>query len=148
MKTPKSFFLAMAFLMQATTMTFGQSNISSPVVRILPHNQDGFVRLLYVAQENEPVTVKFYHGNTLLKKDRIKSNVFEKGFIKLYDVRGLNNGEYELQIESNGKTVACPFVISSDQRIWEHFWNSYLNQDSRITDDLEEVGSMAITNEN
>lgn len=124
MKTQKTILATLAIVM-ASTFSFGQSINNKSEVRVLPHHESGVLRLLYSGEEKETVTVKFYSGNALISKDKVKADKFEKGFIKLYDLRKLEAGDFKVEVETSGKSTGYAFTINEDKNIWVQYWNDY-----------------------
>jgi hypothetical protein len=147
MKTKKSILLALGATLIASTITFAQSNSDLPIVKILPYREEGFLRLLYMGDQGEPVTVSFYKGNTLISKDKVETDDLPKGFIKLYDVSNLKYGNYKVKVTSMGNSISHAFNISKKEPIWTQYWTTQLKNDSKLPK-LQSKDSMAITSEN
>ena len=124
MKTQKTILATLAIVM-ASTFSFGQTINNKSEVRVLPHHESGVLRLLYSGEEKETVTVKFYSGNALISKDKVKADKFNKGFIKLYDLRKLEAGDFKVEVETSGKSTGYAFTINEDKNIWVQYWNDY-----------------------
>ncbi len=131
MKTQK-ILIALSALMLVGSLSFGQSQNNDPVVRILPFYQEGFVRLLVMESSEAPVTVKFYKGNNLLSTDKVQASNYENGFIKLYDVRKLKNGDYSVKVESKGKKAVQTFTISDNEPLWAQSAKNDIEGSERI----------------
>ena len=131
MKTQKTILAAFAIVL-ASTFSFAQTNNNNSEVRVLPHHESGLLRLLYSGEDKEMVTVKFYSGNALLLKDKVKAGKYEKGFIKHYDVRKLGVGDFKVVVEASGKSTGYTFSVDRENKIWAEYWNGYTNDSNGI----------------
>lgn len=116
------------------TLVSGVFAQNSQVIKaiILPHNEEGFVRLLVTEHNNEPVTVLFKKGNRIITKDRIKTDDYEKGFIKLYDIGNLKNGDYKIEIQNQDNVLSYDFTTKSNESVAAQFWKTQLNNNTRL----------------
>lgn len=103
-----------------------------PKAVILPHNEEGFVRLMVADHNDQTVTVLFKKGDHIIKKDVIKTINEEKGFIKLYDVRNLSKGEYTIEVYNENPVMSFDFTANTDESISKQFWKTQLNNNSQL----------------
>ncbi|QSE97010.1 sialidase domain-containing protein [Fulvivirga lutea] len=127
----KTQFATIALAIISSVSVMAQSSTTAKA-RILPHNEEGFVRLLITDHNNEPVVVKFKSGNTLISKNKINTSNKDNGFIKLYDIRNLRNGDYTLEIENNGTVITYNFTTDGNLPVWTQYWNDQLNNNTRL----------------
>lgn len=131
MKTQKTILTTLAIVL-ASTFSFAQTINNNSEVRVLPHHESGLLRLLYSGEGNETVTVKFYSGNALISKDKVRADKYEKGFIKHYDLRKLGTGDFKVEVETAGKSTGYTFNIDKESKIWVEYWNNYTADKNRI----------------
>lgn len=146
MKTQKTILATLAIVL-ASTFSFAQTNNNESEVRVLPHSESGLMRLLYSGDSQELVTVKFYSGNALLYKDKVKADNYEKGFIKLYDLRKLGAGDFKVVVETSGKSTGYAFNIDRENKIWAEYWNNYTSKSSNLAK-LEKEGKALLVSGN
>lgn len=114
---------------------------AQPKAVILPHNKEGFVRLMVTDHNDQTVTVLFKKGDHIIKKDVIRTVNEEKGFIKLYDVRNLSKGEYTIEVYNENPVMSFDFTAKTDDSILQQFWKTQLNNNSRlaISDSVDSI---------
>lgn len=85
-----------------------------PPVKILPTNQNGFLKVLFASETDKAVEVKFYNETKMLVFDKIKGSSSRNGFIKKYDVSRLNSENFWIEISSAGMDVTYKIIPSED----------------------------------
>ena len=102
------------FLTAAFSYTWAQTN--EPTVKILPSNNRGLIKVLYVVDTESSVDIKFYNDEGFIDSDRVKAGSFYKGFIKRYDVSQINSKNYWIEISNADLSVTYSIVRSLDKR--------------------------------
>lgn len=90
-------------------------------VKILPTEDPDVIKLHYAIETNEPLEVKFYHGDDIAGRDRIKGGPYEKGISKRYNVRRINHKDFWIEVASPSMTVTYHVVPSKDGKKFTPF---------------------------
>ncbi|MEM9856381.1 MAG: hypothetical protein AAF843_03440 [Bacteroidota bacterium] len=115
-----------------STATFAQQSSNDPIVKILPLPTANMLKLLYVNDVEGAVQVKFYSGNALIKRDKIRGRNFEKGFVKKYDLSDLKAGIYQVEVISGGMSVKYELSVNPGQPLWARTWENHLSPEQAI----------------
>ena len=126
-------------ILMFSVASFAQS--SQPSAVILPHTQEGFVRLMVTEHNDQAVTVLFKKGDHIIKRDVVETKNEPKGFIKLYDVRNLTKGEYTIEVYNQNPIISFDFSADSDESIAKQFWKTQLNNNNQFatSDSLDSI---------
>ena len=90
-------------------------------VKILPTGDPDVIKLHYAIETNEPLDVKFYNGNDIAGRDRIKGGPYEKGISKRYNVRKINHKDFWVEVASSSMSVTYHVVPSKDGKEFTSF---------------------------
>jgi hypothetical protein len=82
-------------------------------VKILRTANAGVVKLLYAINTDEPLTVKFSNRNGEIITDRIEGQ-YPKGFLKHYNVKGISNSDFWIEVASSQMVLTYRIVPSQD----------------------------------
>ncbi|NOS92079.1 MAG: hypothetical protein HOP30_09170 [Cyclobacteriaceae bacterium] len=85
----------------------------SPSIKVLPSTEEGVVKILYAYETNKPVEVRFSNESGILKTDRVKPTSFAHGFIKKYDVSGIDTKKFKVEVIS--ENVSVTYVITESK---------------------------------
>lgn len=124
MKLSTTIFAALLTVVSFNSMSATNPNQQEPVVKVLPHNEVGFVKLLYVNNEKNHVSVSFYDSNGMIIKDKIKGNKFDGGFVKMYDLTELKPGKYWVKISDSNTEIKYEIVHSIEKPVWASYWSN------------------------
>ena len=95
------------------------------VVKLLPHKEAGFVKVLFKSSDSQGVMIKFHGEDGIVGRDYI-SRKFNTGFTKVYDLSKLETGEYTIEIIHNGERVKYPISYNdTDQSVWAVQWDVF-----------------------
>ena len=111
MKTRSIILAALAFVCSASVATFAQSG-AEPAIKVLPSNQKGVIKVLFVYDSDQSVDVKFYSEGELVGADRIKAKTFQKGFTKKYDISNISSTNFKVEVESADVSVIYQILES------------------------------------
>jgi len=114
MKIKSTTIVLLAILCAVTFQQASAQDNCKPQVKILPANQHGFIKIMYLGDNVSDVEVKFYNDKGLYTIDNVARSSFDKGFLKKYDVRHVRPGE-SFWIEVNGATVTANYKMTPDQ---------------------------------
>ena len=123
MKTSTTILAALFTVISLGAMATNPSH-NEPVVKILPNEEAGFLKLLYVNNEKKHVKVAFYGEDGMIIKDRIKASKFDGGFVKKYDLTELKPGKYWVQITDSNSSVRYQLIHSSEKPVWASYWSN------------------------
>lgn len=126
MKTT-TLLIAIALLFTGTTFATGTIG-EPPTVKLLPVSQDDILRLVVANDSDENVKIKFYNNGGIVAQDKIKSNDYDKGFFRSYDLKNLEPGNYSIEVSSNGTSVKYDIQIMNNRKVWATYWNNYMKQ--------------------
>jgi hypothetical protein len=116
MKT-KIFIVAATIVMLAALFTSVQAqSLNEPIIKILPSNQPGLLKILYVHDTDRSVDVKFYSNEGLIASDRIKGGTFKKGFLKRYDVSRINSEKFRIEISDESRSLWYTVIGADDDK--------------------------------
>ena len=126
-------------LMMFSASIFAQS--VQPNAVVLPHTEEGFVRLMITNHNDQKISVIFKKGNHILNTDVIETKNEPKGFIKLYDVRNLTKGEYTIEVYNQNPIISFDFSADSEESIAKQFWKTQLNNNNQFatSDSLDSI---------
>lgn len=114
MKTKIS-IIASAIVMLAGFFTSVQAQSSDePIIKILPSNQPGLLKILYVHDTDQSVEVKFYNDEGLIAYDKIDAGTFSKGFLKRYDVSRISSERFKIEITDDNRSMRYSVIGSDD----------------------------------
>ena len=85
-------------------------------VKILPSREGGIIKLLFAMETNETVDLKFFADGGMVKRDQITGGPFEKGVMKRYDVSGINNKDYWVEVTSGNLKVTYRVRPNRDRK--------------------------------
>jgi hypothetical protein len=97
------------------TLTVNAQAQTDSKIKILHSDKPGIIKLIYAMDVDEPLTVKFFDGSEGLYLDQIKGPI-QKGFIKLYDTRGINQNDYWVEVSSERMTAIYHVIPSKDRK--------------------------------
>jgi ribosome maturation factor RimP len=109
MKTNLKIAAAVAVLF-STTFFSAQAQSENPIIKVLPTNNEGIVKLLFVGESKDGVHVRFYNETGLVEIEKVKSAT--KAFNKRYDVRNILDDEFAMEVSSAGTSVTYKLVKS------------------------------------
>ena len=90
-------------------------------VKILPTENPDVIKLHYAIETDEPLEVKFFHGNDVAGRDRIKGGPYEKGLSKRYNVGKINHKDYWIEVASSSMTVTYHVIPTTDGKKFTPF---------------------------
>ena len=118
MKT-KIFIVAATIVMLAVLSTSVQAqSLNEPIIKILPSNQPGLLKILYVHDTDRSVDIKFYNDEGLISSDRIKGGTFKRGFLKRYDVSRINSERFRIEISDESRSLWYTVVGADDNKTY------------------------------
>jgi len=126
MKTLKLVLGVVVVLLAVTTMKAQDQSVETHV-RILPHPNEGYLRLLYVGENVKKATVAIKQNSRTFGYDYVRVNESDNGFIKSYDLSDLKSGSYIVEVSANGTTSSESFEIIKNEPIWMNYWKTKLN---------------------
>lgn len=135
MKTQSKLLIIALFIAFGTTafaavpMTLPAVDV--PTVRILPADA-GYLKLLYVSNNKETVTVQIMDANGAVFTDKVKVLPEDKGFLKFYDIHNLRSGEYWVVVSGDDMVTKYEVVHRQNKALWAKYWDSYLTPDSPV----------------
>ncbi|GHN02000.1 hypothetical protein WSM22_34890 [Cytophagales bacterium WSM2-2] len=90
-------------------------------VKILPSKDRGLIKVLFVHENQQSVSVKFYNEKGLHYVDVIDKNVFQNGFLKRYDVSQVQSEDFWVSISfiDSSLTATYKMVKSKDPYTFE-----------------------------
>ncbi|HTJ51316.1 MAG TPA: hypothetical protein VL443_17775 [Cyclobacteriaceae bacterium] len=114
MKT-KIFIVAATIVMLAVLSTSVQAQSSEiPTIKILPSNQPGLLKILYVHDTDQSVEVKFFNDEGLIGYDKVEGGTFSKGFLKRYDVSRINSERFRIEITDENRSIRYSVIGADD----------------------------------
>jgi len=131
MKLSTKIFAALLTLVSFNLMATTPAQ-EAPVVKVLPSDEAGFVKLLYVNNETKHVSITFYDTKGMIIKDKIKAHKFDGGFVKLYDLSDLKDGRYWVKVSDSNTEVKYEIVHSNEKQIWASYWSNSIPSDKVI----------------
>lgn len=120
--------LSLVLMLTVTLTTRAQKYEQLPTVKILPHQVHNELRVMYVGSEAAALKIEIRGQGKTITRDYIKAGSFDKGFIRLYDVSRLNDGEYTLLVNAGDFEAEHTFTVAADQHLWAQYWHEALNQ--------------------
>ncbi len=115
MKIKLTTIAILAFLLAVAFQKATAQDNSKPQVKILPANENGFIKILFLGNNSSDVQVKFYNDKGLYTVDYVKNDSFDKGFLKKYDIRNVKAGEsFWIEISSSVISASYKMTPSKD----------------------------------
>ncbi len=106
-----------AFAVIAVTAITAQAQSElSPAIKVLPSAEEGVVKILYAYETTKPVEVRFSNESGILKTDRVKPSSFAHGFIKKYDVSGIDTKKFKVEVISENVSVTYLITESKNSK--------------------------------
>ncbi|MFY8036300.1 MAG: hypothetical protein ACOVMQ_03980 [Cyclobacteriaceae bacterium] len=106
-----------AFAVIAVTAITAQAQSElSPAIKVLPSAEEGVVKILYAYETTKPVEVRFSNESGVLKTDRVKPSSFAHGFIKKYDVSGIDTKKFKVEVISENVSVTYLITESKNSK--------------------------------
>lgn len=98
---------------------------ATPEVRILP-TTPGYVKVLYVNNSAAVVNVRISGLDGTIMNDKVKLTKGSKGFLKFYNLKALEPGNYWVEISDAGMEVRYEISFQPNQVVWARHWDSLL----------------------
>jgi len=118
MKT-KILIIATAIVLLAGLFTSVRAqSTEEPTIKILPGNQPGQLKILYVHDTDQSVEVKFYNDDGLIAYDKIERGTFSKGFLKRYDVSRISEERFIIEITDENLSRRYSVIASDDNNAY------------------------------
>ena len=118
MKT-KILIIATAIVLLAGLFTSVRAqSTEEPTIKILPGNQPGQLKILYVHDTDQSVEVKFYNDDGLIAYDKIERGTFSKGFLKRYDVSRISEERFMIEITDENLSRRYSVIASDDNNAY------------------------------
>ena len=114
MKVKSMIMLVGAMVLFAAIQVNAQT-LNPSRVKILRTPEAGVIKLLYAANTEEPVFIRFLNADGEVSSDKIKGN-YPKGFLKRYDVKQLSNSKFWIEVTSPTMTVIYRIEPSRDKK--------------------------------
>lgn len=130
----KLILTTIALMIVSFNMVFGQSSFAKDEIKLLPHSEEGLLRLLYARGSNSPVTINFIKGNRRILTDKVKGQETENGFIRTYDISRLKNGEYTIEVKAKDTVSYEKIQIVENTPVWINYFNDKLNNNTQIAE--------------
>ncbi len=92
-----------------------------PKVEILPA-APGFLKILYVNEDEHKVKVNIIGSEGLLHTDRIFLDEGSKGFTRKYNLSEMNPGIYFVEVSNKSMTVKYQFDLLDDKKVFAKYW--------------------------
>ena len=105
----------LAIVASAAFSVQAQSELS-PAIKVLPSTEEGMVKILYAYETTKPVEVRFSDESGILKTDRVKPTTFSHGFIKKYDVSGIDAKKFKIEVISENVSVTYSLTESKNSK--------------------------------
>ncbi len=99
-----------------TAITAQAQSELSPAIKVLPSAEEGVVKILYAYETTKPVEVRFSNESGVLKTDRVKPSSFAHGFIKKYDVSGIDSKKFKVEVISENVSVTYLITESKNSK--------------------------------
>ncbi len=116
MKTRTIIIASVVALFSVSFSSANAQQAGEPSVKILPTDQKGVLKVLYVSDTDQPVEVKFLTKEEVLTSDKIKGTAFQNGFSKKYDVRNITSRNFWIEVSSPSLTVTYKMTESKDRK--------------------------------
>jgi hypothetical protein len=110
MKT--NFLLIAVVVAMLTSVTSFSQTPNDPKVKILPSADRDILKVLFVSEINEPVTVTFFKGSEIVATDKISGRSYSKGFLKKYDVGSINDKDFTIEVKSAHQSATYKVIPS------------------------------------
>lgn len=113
-----------SILMIAAFAAFGAINVNAQVnedlskVKILRTREAGVIKMLYAMKTEEPIQVRFITRDGEFQRDKIRG-AFSKGLSRRYDVSGIKDKDFWMEISSASMTVTYKINRSADRTQFE-----------------------------
>ena len=110
--------------MIAAITAFGAINVNAQVndelskVKILSTRDSNVIKMLYAMKTDEPIQVRFITRDGEFQRDKIRGE-FAKGVSKRYDVSGIKDKDFWMEISSATMTVTYKINRSTDRSKFE-----------------------------
>jgi hypothetical protein len=121
MKTRTIIIASVVALFSVSISSANAQHAGEPSVKILPTDQKGVLKVLYVYDTDQPVEVKFLTKEEVLTSDKIKGATFQNGFSKKYDVRNITSRNFWIEVSSPNLTVTYKITESKDRKSFVPF---------------------------
>lgn len=116
MKTRTIIIASMVALLSVSFFGTHAQQAGEPLVKILPTDEKGVLKVLYAYDTDEAVEVKFLTEDGVLTRDKIKGSAFQNGFSKKYNVRNISSRSFWIEVSSPNLTVTYKMTESKDRR--------------------------------
>ena len=113
-----------SILMIAAFAAFGAINVNAQInedlskVKILRTQDAGVIKMLYAMKTEEPIQVRFITRDGEFQRDKIRGQ-FSKGLSKRYDISGIKDQDFWMEISSSTMTVTYRINRSTDRTQFE-----------------------------
>ena len=121
MKTRTIIIASMVALFSVSFFGTHAQQAGEPLVKILPTDEKGVLKVLYAYDTNQAVEVKFLNDEGVLTHDKIKANTFQNGFSKKYNVRNISSRNFWIEVSSPNLTVTYKMTQSKDRKSFVPF---------------------------
>jgi hypothetical protein len=108
----------------STTFSAQAQTAMSPAIKVLPTTEAGVVKILFVYESNKPVEVRFSNESGVLKRDFIQSKQFANGFLKKYDVGGIDTKNFKIEVIAENVSVVYQLTESKKGKTYTSFLES------------------------
>ena len=125
MKRTTTTLLSIVFTVLVTMSSFASDPGKSPQVKLLPA-EDGMIKVLYVNGHEKKVNVKIFGQEGLLINDKVKLSSGDKGFVRLYNLKNLEAGEYRIEISDASTSISYRVTYQNNQTVWAQYWDGML----------------------
>jgi len=124
----------LAALFAVLSFSAGATDPESTVVRVLPTDKAGYIKVLYINPEAKKVDVKFYGKKGLIESHQFKAKQFDKGFIQTFDLSNLETGEYTIKVSDGETNVSYKIDFNEESNeVWAKHWQNESFRDISVS---------------
>lgn len=123
--------LSMVFTVLVTLSSFASDPGNNPEIKLLPA-EAGMIKVLYVNGHEKKVNVKIFGQEGLLISDKVKLSDSDKGFVKLYNLKDLEAGEYRIEISDASMSISYRVTYQNNQTVWAQYWDGMVRSNEGL----------------